>query len=59
MLQYLRYQASSNVVNFDQPLKEVAAQLDLAPRSLSRALVRLEQDGRISRQTGSITLLTI
>jgi CRP-like cAMP-binding protein len=59
LLQYLRYQASSNVVNFDQPLKEVAAELDLAPRSLSRALVRLEQDGRISRQTGSITLLTI
>ncbi|MDY6899212.1 MAG: Crp/Fnr family transcriptional regulator [Cyanobacteriota bacterium] len=59
LLQYLRYQASSNVVNFDQPLKEVAAELDLAPRSLSRALARLEQDGRISRQTGSITLLTI
>lgn len=62
LLQYLRYQASSNnetVINLDQPLKEVAAELDLAPRSLSRALARLEQDGRISRQTGSITLLTI
>ncbi|MEO1763580.1 MAG: Crp/Fnr family transcriptional regulator [Cyanobacteria bacterium J06629_18] len=62
LLQYLRYQAASNngtVINLDQPLKKVAAELDLAPRTLSRALARLEQEGRISRQTGSITLITI
>lgn len=45
-------------VNLDQPLQEVAAELDLAPRTLSRALARLEYEGRIIRQAGSITLQT-
>lgn len=61
LLQYLQYNAASNhqtVVNLDQPLKEVATELDLAPRTLSRALARLEYEGRITRQAGSITLQT-
>ncbi len=60
LLQYLQYNAGASnnetVVNLDQPLKEVAAELDLAPRTLSRALARLEYEGRITRQAGSITL---
>ena len=43
-------------VNLDRSWKEVAAELDLAPRTVSRALARLEYEGRITRQAGSITL---
>lgn len=61
LLQYLQYRTASGnqtVVNLDQPLQEVAAELDLAPRTISRALARLEYEGRIIRQAGSITLQT-
>lgn len=60
LLQYLYYKAafsSNNVVNLDRLLKEVAAELNLAPRTLSRALARLEREGRITRQAGTIILL--
>ena len=57
LLQYLQYNAaSSNIVNLDQPLKEIAAKLNLAPRTLSRALARLEYEGRITRQGNLIDL---
>ncbi len=45
-------------VNLDQPWKEIAAELDLAPRTVSRALARLEYEGRITRQADSIILST-
>ena len=56
LLQYLQYNAVSNTVDLDRPLKEVAAELNLAPRTLSRALARLEYEGRIMRQGDSIEL---
>lgn len=59
LLQYLQYNTSPNnetVVNLDRPLQEVAAELDLAPRTISRALARLEEEGRIVRQAGAIIL---
>ena len=59
LLQYLQYNAVSNIVNLDRPLKEVAAELNLAPRTLSRALARLEFEGRITRRGDSIELQTI
>ena len=60
LLRYLQYNAaSSNIVNLDQPLKEVAAELNLAPRTLSRALARLEYEGRITRQGDLINLQTL
>ena len=60
LLQYLQYNAAlSNTVNLDQPLKEVAAELNIAPRTLSRALARLEYEGRITRQGNAIDLQTL
>ena len=56
LLQYLQYNAVSNTVDLDRPLKEVAAELNLAPRTLSRAFARLEYEGRIMRQGDSIEL---
>ncbi len=62
LFQYLQYNAafSNNeiVVNLDQPWREIAAQLDLSPRTVSRALARLEYEGRITRQADSIILST-
>ena len=59
LLQYLQYNAVSNIVDLDRPLKEVAAELNLAPRTLSRALARLEYEGRITRRGDSIDLQTL
>lgn len=59
LFQYLRYDAISNdrnTVNLNQPLQEVAAELNLSPRTISRALARLESEGRIIRQADSIIL---
>jgi CRP/FNR family transcriptional regulator, dissimilatory nitrate respiration regulator len=62
LLQYLQFKTTTSddqtVVNLDQPLKEVAAELDLTPRTISRALARLESEGRIIRQANSIILQT-
>lgn len=58
LLQYLQYNTiSSDRFVLDRTWKEVAAELDLAPRTLSRALTRLASEGRITRQGGSIALL--
>ena len=60
LLRYLQYNAAvSNIVDLDRPLKEVAAELNLAPRTLSRALARLEYENRITRQGNSINLQTL
>ena len=62
LLQYLQYKviaANETSVDLDQPLKEVAAELNLAPRTLSRALARLEYEGRITRQDNLIDLQTL
>ncbi|MGD1917909.1 MAG: Crp/Fnr family transcriptional regulator [Pleurocapsa sp.] len=59
LFQYLQYNAASvdgNAVNLDQTWTEIAAELDFAPRTVSRALTRLERDRRITRQAGSIGL---
>lgn len=56
LLQYLQYKAVANVVNLDRPLKDIAAELNLAPRTLSRALAILEDEARITRQEDSIIL---
>ena len=58
VLQYLRYQVQGeqNVINFDRPLKDIAADLGLTPETLSRALTKLEQEGVIMRSRLVITL---
>jgi CRP/FNR family transcriptional regulator, dissimilatory nitrate respiration regulator len=61
-VQYLQSKAAASndrtVVNLDQPLKEVATELNLTPRTISRALTRLESEDRIIRQANSIILQT-
>ena len=60
LLRYLQYNAAASgnetVVNLDQTWTEIAAELNLAPRTVSQALTRLESQGLITRQAGSITL---
>ncbi len=60
LLQYLQYNAAASnnetVFNLDQTWKEIATELNLAPRTVSQALTRLESQGLITRQAESITL---
>ena len=59
LLQYLRYLATADndrVINLDRPYKEIALELGFTPETLSRALLRLEQEGIIDRQQNKIIL---
>jgi CRP/FNR family transcriptional regulator, dissimilatory nitrate respiration regulator len=55
-LQYLVTPEQKNVVQLDQPWKSIADELGFTPDTVSRALARLEREGRISRTQQSITL---
>ncbi len=59
VLHYLRYLTQPDhpqLIRFDRPLKNIAADLGLAPATLSRALTRLEREGMIVRGQNSIKL---
>jgi CRP/FNR family transcriptional regulator, dissimilatory nitrate respiration regulator len=68
VLQYLYYLTESHqpthdpelqeakIIRFDRPLKDIALGLGLTPATLSRALTRLEQEGRIIREQNVIRL---
>lgn len=57
VLQFLTYAAGSNqIVSIDIPLQDVARQLGFAPATLSRALLKLEKEGSITRQSNVIYL---
>ncbi|MFQ4141363.1 Crp/Fnr family transcriptional regulator [Chlorogloeopsis sp. ULAP02] len=59
VLRYLRYVADPTeqaVVTFDRPLKDIAADIGLTPETLSRALTRLEREGKIRRSRLQILL---
>jgi CRP/FNR family transcriptional regulator, dissimilatory nitrate respiration regulator len=55
-LQFLTLPALETTVNVERPWKEIAAELGFTPDTLSRALAKLEQEGRISRTDQRITL---
>lgn len=44
------------LVQFDRPFKEIAAEIGFTPETLSRALLKLERDGRITRTNDEIIL---
>ncbi|MBD3885911.1 Crp/Fnr family transcriptional regulator [Phormidium tenue FACHB-886] len=59
VLKYLYFLAdieNADAVRFDRPLNQIAIDLGLAPATLSRALTRLEQEGRIIREQNLIRL---
>ncbi len=47
---------NDRVINLDRPYKEIALELGFTPETLSRALLRLEQEGKIDRQQNKIIL---
>lgn len=57
VLRYLRDLAQAQTtVTLDRPLKDIAADLDFTPETLSRTLTRLEREGVITRRRLQITL---
>lgn len=59
VLRYLRHLVNfpeETIVVLDRPLKDIAGDLGFTPETLSRALIRLETEGAITRQERIITL---
>ena len=59
VLHYLRQLVNfpkETTVVLDRPLKDIAEDIGFTPETLSRALIRLETDGAISRSDRTITL---
>jgi CRP/FNR family transcriptional regulator, dissimilatory nitrate respiration regulator len=54
-LQYSTTPERENIVNLDRHWKEIADELDCSPHTLSRALAKLQREGRIDR-AGQINL---
>lgn len=60
VLQYLLHtlQTGETSVNFDRPIKDIAAELGLTPEALYRTLAQMEREGIITRTQRRITLHT-
>lgn len=60
VLQYLLYtlQTGETIVNFDRPIKDIAAELGLTPEALYRTLAQMEREGIITRSQRQIKLRT-
>ncbi len=60
VLQYLLHtlQTGETTVNFDRPIKDIAAELGLTPEALYRTLAQMEKEGIITRTQRQITLRT-
>lgn len=60
VLQYLLHtlQTGETTVNFDRPVKDIAAELGLTPEALYRTLAQMEREGIITRGERQITLRT-
>lgn len=60
VLQYLLHtlQTGETTVNFDRPIKDIAAELGLTPEALYRTLAQMEREGIITRAERQITLRT-
>ncbi len=53
----LKADAATRTIRFDHPLQDMAADLGLTREALYRTLARLEREGAVRRDAGSITLV--
>jgi CRP/FNR family transcriptional regulator, dissimilatory nitrate respiration regulator len=57
ILRYLQYLAGGEeetAIDIERPWKEIAAELGFTPNTISRALAKLEREGRISRSQNTV-----